>query len=67
MAVLRGAIDGSEAGAPAKIGTLAVDGPSIDLPAGAVSVDRQELGGGVYFTLDGISFRCSPSGHNGCP
>jgi hypothetical protein len=52
----------------AKIGTAAIDGPSISpLPAGAVSTDRAEIGGDPYFTLNGISFRCSPSGHNGCP
>jgi hypothetical protein len=67
MAALRGFVSGSAAGDPAKIGTVAVDGPSIDLPAGAVSVDRSEIGGDVYFTLSGISFRCSPSGHKGCP
>jgi hypothetical protein len=49
--------------------TLVIDGPSISpLPAGAVSIDRAELDPGQsYFILDGTSFRCEPSGSNGCP
>ena len=68
MAILTGASLGPAASDPAKTGTLAIDGPAISpLPDGAVSVDRQQLGGSPYFTLDGISFRCEPSGKNGCP
>jgi hypothetical protein len=53
---------------PATVGTAAVDGPAISpLPAGGVSVDRGELGEFAWFTLNGISFRCAPSGSNGCP
>jgi hypothetical protein len=53
---------------PATVGTAAVDGPAISpLPAGAVSVDRDELGEFAWFTLNGISFRCAPQGSNGCP
>ncbi len=52
----------------ATLGTAAVDGPAISpLPAGAVSVDRADLGEFAWFTLNGISFRCAPSGSNGCP
>ena len=65
MAVLTGSSTTSN---PAKTGTLAIDGPAISpLPDGAVSVDPAQIGGSPYFTLDGISFRCEPSGKNGCP
>lgn len=67
MAGLTGPTSGAGANAPASVGTVAFDGPPLSLPAGAVSVDENELGGGVFFTLDGMSFRCAPSGRNGCP
>lgn len=68
MAVLTGATRGSTAADPGVVGTVAIDGPSISpLPAGAVSVDRKEVAYHQYFTLNGISFRCAPSGQNGCP
>jgi hypothetical protein len=56
------------ASSPAQVGVVGIDGPAISpLPAGAVSVDSNQLGANPYFTLDGISFRCAPSGSNGCP
>jgi hypothetical protein len=65
MAVLTGAISGPN---PAEAGTVSIDGPAISpLPVGAVAADREQIGGDVYLTLDGISFRCAPSGANGCP
>jgi hypothetical protein len=54
-------------------GTVAridVDGPGLSgQPAGAVSVDYPTDSADVssYLSLNGISFRCAPSGQNGCP
>jgi hypothetical protein len=63
MAVLLG-----RGAANPEVSTVSIDGPAISpLPAGAVAADRDQLGGDVYLTLDGISFRCAPSGSNGCP
>ena len=49
--------------------TLVIDGPSISaLPAGAISIDHADLHADEsIFILDGTSFRCEPSGSNGCP
>jgi hypothetical protein len=47
-----------------------VDGPGLSgQPAGAVSVDYPTAPNDVshYLSLNGISFRCAPSGQNGCP
>jgi hypothetical protein len=52
-----------------KLGRVSVDGPDLGLGGGAVLVetpstifDAQE-----WVSLDGISFRCAPSGQDGCP
>jgi hypothetical protein len=53
-----------------KVGRIDVDGPGLSgQPAGAVSVDYPTSQNDVksYLSLNGISFRCSPSGQNGCP
>ena len=46
-----------------------VDGPAIDLGAGAVSVDAGTAAANAkaWVSLDGITFRCMPSGVAGCP
>jgi hypothetical protein len=53
------------------LGRVTVDGPSAvaGLGAGAVSVDTPttEANAKAFLSLDGISFRCAPSGSNGCP
>ena len=53
-----------------KVGRVDVDGPGLSGQlAGAVSVDYPTSQNDVksYLSLNGISFRCSPSGLNGCP
>jgi hypothetical protein len=51
------------------VGGLTVDGPSFGgSPAGAVMVaSPTQPGNGGLYSLDGIGFRCAPSGSNGCP
>ena len=47
-----------------------VDGPGLSgQPAGSVSVDYPTDSADVssYLSLNGISFRCAPSGQDGCP
>jgi hypothetical protein len=52
-------------------GRVTVDGASFDpgLGAGAVFVDTPttEANAKVWISLDGITFRCAPSGADGCP
>jgi hypothetical protein len=54
-----------------KLGSIVVDGRSLEanLPAGSVWVAPPTDPGDAqaYVALDGISFRCAPSGVNGCP
>jgi hypothetical protein len=53
------------------LGRVTVDGPELNptLGAGAVSVDDPTTAANAleYVSLDGISFRCAPSGVDGCP
>ena len=50
------------------VGRVDVGGPAFDnLPAGAVSLGSSWDNARVWVSLDGISFRCAPSGQNGCP
>jgi hypothetical protein len=53
------------------LGRVNVDGPAyfLALGDGAVSVDAPttEANAKQWISLDGISFRCAPSGSNGCP
>jgi hypothetical protein len=53
------------------LGRVNVDGPAIDpnQGAGAVFVEppTTEANAQAWLSLDGISFRCAPSGSNGCP
>jgi hypothetical protein len=53
-----------------ELARINVDGPAaMWQPAGAVSVDYPAKSDnlGLWISLDGISFRCAPSGANGCP
>jgi hypothetical protein len=53
---------------PAGLAIVIIDGPQVSaVPAGSVSVDPQMSSSEKYFSLDTISFRCAPSGSNGCP
>jgi hypothetical protein len=64
MATLTGALSGVE------LGAVVIDGPALaGFNAGAVwagpPTDTENAFNFVY--LDGVSFRCEPSGANGCP
>lgn len=45
---------------------LNIDGPNLGDGTGAVVLEDPPASNGVY-ALDGITFRCAPSGQNGCP
>jgi hypothetical protein len=53
------------------LGRISIDGPALTpgLGAGAVSIDPPTTFANAeqWISLDGISFRCAPSGSNGCP
>jgi hypothetical protein len=51
------------------LGRINIDGPVTDRGAGAVSIDPPTTFANAqeWISLDGISFRCAPSGQNGCP
>jgi hypothetical protein len=51
------------------LGRVNVDGPEVFavLGPGAVSVQASEVNAKEWLSLDGISFRCAPSGADGCP
>jgi hypothetical protein len=52
-----------------QLGRIAVDGPNLGLMAGAVSWEEPTTwpNAKLWISLDGISFRCAPSGSDGCP
>ena len=51
------------------LGRVAVDGPDLGLGGGAVLIETPTTFANAeqWISLDGISFRCAPSGQNGCP
>jgi hypothetical protein len=51
------------------LGRTNVDGPQTFVAPGAVSVSAPTTAANAkaFLSLDGISFRCAPSGSNGCP
>jgi hypothetical protein len=52
------------------LGRVNVDGPALaSQPAGSVSTESPTTPGSAwnFLSLDGITFRCAPSGSNGCP